>query len=150
MVAIGNIVWVALATVFSNTMWWPPMSTWGGMANMIGFLAFSCLTTFHFFCAMCDGPGYLPFNWHPEKASDEKYLQFCDTCQGYKAPRTHHCRKCGCCVMKMDHHWPWINNCVGHFNHGHFVGFLFFAVLGCTQASVTLSLIHISAPTRPS
>ena len=30
-----------------------------------GFLASSCLTTFHFFCAMCDGPGYLPKNWRP-------------------------------------------------------------------------------------
>ena len=116
------------------------MSTWGGMANMTGFLAFSCLTTFHFFCAMCDGPGYLPLKWHPDNVSDEKYLQFCDTCQGYKAPRTHHCRKCGHCVMKMDHHCPWINNCVGHFNHGHFVGFLFFAVLGCAQATVTLTM----------
>ena len=33
---LGIVVWVSLATVFSNTMWWPPMSTWGGMANMIG------------------------------------------------------------------------------------------------------------------
>ena len=23
-----------------------------------------------------------------------KYLQFCDFCKGYKAPRSHHCRKC--------------------------------------------------------
>ena len=33
---LGIVVWVSLATVFSNTMWWPPMLTWGGMANMIG------------------------------------------------------------------------------------------------------------------
>ena len=30
-----------------------------------GFLVFSSLTTFHFFCAMCDGPGYLPLEWKP-------------------------------------------------------------------------------------
>lgn len=140
LVAIGIVVWISLATVFSNTMVWPPMKSWGGMANMIGFLASSCLTTFHFFCAMCDGPGYLPKNWRPENSSDEEYLQYCDTCQGYKAPRSHHCRKCGHCIMKMDHHCPWINNCVGHFNHGHFVGFLFFAVLGCAQATVILAM----------
>ena len=34
------------------------------------------------------------------------------------------------CVQKMDHHCPWINNCVGHFNHGHFSTFLISAVLG--------------------
>jgi hypothetical protein len=46
----------------------------------------------------------------------------CFSCEGFKAPRAHHCRKCERCVLKMDHHCPWINNCVGHFNHGHFTG----------------------------
>ncbi len=39
----------------------------------------------------------------------------------------------------MDHHCPWINNCVGHANHGHFIGFLAFAVCGSLSAIVTLS-----------
>ena len=61
----GIIKWVSLATVYSNTMYWPPMSGIGGIINMISFLVFSSLTTFHFFCAMCDGPGYLPLQWTP-------------------------------------------------------------------------------------
>ena len=42
---------------------------------------FSSLTTFHFFCAMCDGPGYLPLEWKPDNEKESQYLQFCDTCQ---------------------------------------------------------------------
>ena len=49
--------------------------------NFPGFLFFSSLTTFHFFCAMCDGPGYLPLEWKPDNEKESQYLQFCDTCQ---------------------------------------------------------------------
>lgn len=40
--------------------------------------------------------------------------------------------------MKMDHHCPWINNCVGHKNHKRFTLFLFFVVIGCSYAAVPL------------
>lgn len=40
----------------------------------------------------------IPFTNAPicfqEKATDTQYLQYCTVCQGYKAPRSHHCRKC--------------------------------------------------------
>lgn len=39
----------------------------------------------------------------------------------------------------MDHHCPWINNCVGWGNHGHFTAFLYFAVSGCAYAAGVLS-----------
>ncbi|XP_063237629.1 palmitoyltransferase ZDHHC6 isoform X2 [Bacillus rossius redtenbacheri] len=83
-------------------------------------------------------PHPLPLPECHEVTEHCEFLQFCNTCEGFKAPRTHHCRKCGRCVQKMDHHCPWINNCVGHRNHAHFTAFLFFAVCGCLQATVVL------------
>ncbi|CAG7719098.1 unnamed protein product [Allacma fusca] len=105
---------ITLSTIYCSLMWWPPAESLGG-------------------------PGYVPLEWVPQKAADNNKMQYCGSCKGYKAPRAHHCRKCGRCVMKMDHHCPWINNCVGHRNHAHFVSFLIFAVIGCSQAAVILS-----------
>lgn len=38
----------------------------------------------------------------------------------------------------QDHHCVYLNNCVGHGNHSHFVWFLIFAVLGCSHAAFIL------------
>ena len=32
-----------------------------------------------------------------------------------------HCSECGQCIFKMDHHCPWINNCVGGKNMKFFL-----------------------------
>ncbi|KAJ3178095.1 hypothetical protein HK101_010157 [Irineochytrium annulatum] len=35
--------------------------------------------------------------------------RWCKKCGFWKPDRSHHCSSCGKCVLKMDHHCPWIN-----------------------------------------
>ena len=37
----------------------------------------------------------------------------CPKCCSIKPERAHHCSVCQRCIRKMDHHCPWVNNCVG-------------------------------------
>eukprot|EP00665_Eupelagonemidae_sp_cell47_P011567 gene11567-3871_t len=36
------------------------------------------------------------------------FLPQCTICRTYKPERAHHCRKCGVCILRYDHHCPWL------------------------------------------
>ena len=57
---------------------------------------------------------------------DHSDWSLCIKCQSYRPPKAHHCRVCNRCVQKMDHHCPWIGNCVGEHNLKLFCQFLFY------------------------
>ncbi|XP_012280272.1 palmitoyltransferase ZDHHC15 isoform X4 [Orussus abietinus] len=64
-------------------------------------------------------------------------IRFCEKCQIIKPDRAHHCSVCGTCVLKMDHHCPWVNNCVGFHNYKFFMLFLAYALLYCMFIAAT-------------
>ncbi|CAG9329274.1 unnamed protein product [Blepharisma stoltei] len=51
-------------------------------------------------------------------------IGMCNKCHQSRPPRTHHCSICDRCILRMDHHCPWVGNCIGFFNHKYFIQFL--------------------------
>lgn len=47
-----------------------------------------------------------------------------------KPERAHHCKVCKTCVLKYDHHCPWINQCVGLGNERYFILFMLWFAFG--------------------
>ena len=66
-------------------------------------------------------------------------VRYCSKCLMIKPARCHHCRLCNRCVLKMDHHCPWIANCVGFNNHKYFMNMLLYSSLILIFVSCTYS-----------
>eukprot|EP00930_Biecheleria_cincta_P050423 TRINITY_DN35593_c0_g1_i1.p1 TRINITY_DN35593_c0_g1~~TRINITY_DN35593_c0_g1_i1.p1 ORF type:complete len:298 (+),score=26.61 TRINITY_DN35593_c0_g1_i1:35-928(+) len=71
-----------------------------------------------------------------KKTSGER--RHCKWCLKYKPDRCHHCRICNMCVLRMDHHCPWVYNCIGFRNHKYFLLLLFYAVLDVVFIAITM------------
>jgi hypothetical protein len=72
--------------------------------------------------------------WHVGQAT------ICRQCKQPRPERAHHCKVCGVCVLRYDHHCPWINNCVGFRNHK------FFLLTGCYVWLTAILALVTSAP----
>ncbi|KAJ1973209.1 palmitoyltransferase for Vac8p [Dimargaris xerosporica] len=74
---------------------------------------------------------------HPVTVKFNGGRRYCRKCQTEKPDRCHHCSACQACVLKMDHHCPWINNCVGYGNQKAFILFLVWGTLYCAYCFAT-------------
>jgi hypothetical protein len=82
-----------------------------------------------------------------ENKTNNSVLKYCNYCKETKPLRAHHCTICGYCVFKMDHHCPWINNCVGQNNHRYFILFLTHTLIGCLYVSILGAPIFFTSST---
>lgn len=81
-----------------------------------------------------------------EEATDIRYrgwkpgeLSKCLICDHMRPERTHHCKHCNVCVLRMDHHCPWVGNCIGFRNHKYFILTAWWNFLACCVLLLTMN-----------
>jgi hypothetical protein len=106
-----------------------------------------------FYCTICalalashakttfTDPGAIPTSAVPICTHNGQFHAMCSQCQTYKPERAHHCRICDRCVSRMDHHCPWMNNCIGIGNLKHFTLFLLYV---WTASALALVLFGVN------
>ncbi|KNC98384.1 uncharacterized protein SPPG_09345 [Spizellomyces punctatus DAOM BR117] len=148
------IVFIPLTSqVFVFLPWLRPVTVNSGLVLFVFNGCVGMLILNYYLCVTTD-PGRVAPGWEPEGLGQFGELEatsltnggetitglprYCRICNGFKPPRTHHCKRCGRCILRMDHHCQWLNNCIGHHNHGHFIRFLIFTVLSCGMCMVMI------------
>lgn len=110
-------------------------ASWPALLLRAAFLPVWALAAWSFVRARFSDPGVVPPSWQAFVAKVGPALPIaparkewqpgkatmCGKCKFPRPERAHHCVLCGVCVMRYDHHCPWINNCVGLLNHKYFL-----------------------------
>mmetsp|Transcript_8357 Transcript_8357/g.18284 ORF Transcript_8357/g.18284 Transcript_8357/m.18284 type:complete len:286 (+) Transcript_8357:104-961(+) len=135
-----------------------------GVYHLVGDLSFGfhCVAGVMLYCfatTILTPPGGIPRDgsWDVEPAeeegitpslSDRKIVETkkdrnsrrkCKWCTMYKPDRCHHCRVCRECVLRMDHHCPWVYNCIGFRNYKYFFLLLLYGALSFLFVTIMLT-----------
>lgn len=110
---------------FSIINWGPKAfkdNNWFAWAVLIVFHLLVILLFWSFVQVVMTDPGQIPPFWGFHMDDNEnKRRRYCLMCNVFKPERCHHCSVCGRCVLNMDHHCPWVNNCIGFWNRKYFI-----------------------------
>ncbi|XP_024028589.1 probable protein S-acyltransferase 16 [Morus notabilis] len=147
-VVVLVIAYIYFSTLFVFVDRWFGLTTSPGIINAVVFTAVAAMCVFSYTVSLFTDPGRVPSTYMPDIEDSQNPiheikrkggdLRYCQKCSHYKPPRAHHCRVCQRCVLRMDHHCIWINNCVGHANYKVFFVFLVYAVIACIYSLVLL------------
>ena len=122
----GNFIAVILALVLSyilfNYEYFFRQNNISVLFYIILFLYLMAMWSY--FAAAFTDPGRVPSFYGVYSQHLEGERKYCLICHNFKPERAHHCSRCQQCVLNMDHHCPWINNCVGFENRKYFVLFI--------------------------
>lgn len=116
------------------------------IADLIGvWLWFNVL--FNWFMCWRTSPGEPPRDPTKIQQSQNSSTSLCQKCDAFKPARAHHCHVCQRCVLAMDHHCPWMANCIGFYNYRYFVLTLVYLTVGC-MFCVLISSYQFSIVTK--
>jgi len=145
------------------------LDTTRGRLNLAILSLTTSLSFWCFFTVVYTDPGTVPSDWQPpieeggihgptsnttppttaaaavvverKKSGGFRKCRKCPT-SPFKPPRTHHCRQCNRCVLRMDHHCVWVNNCIGHNNYRAFLQMCIYFFLAALHALGLLLLLN--------
>lgn len=135
-----TITFLYLSSVFNVIIPWLSYSVPGATNLLILTTTTGLGLLCYVLCVFVD-PGSPPTGYEPDAEQIAVAMQvkrgggkrFCKKCNAHKPPRTHHCRRCGRCILRFDHHCVWINGCVGHGNYRAFL---------CMCMYLTMAAVH--------
>ncbi|GAB4833831.1 Probable protein S-acyltransferase 16 [Ancistrocladus abbreviatus] len=147
------ICYIYFTSIFIFLDKWLGLWSSPGLINAVVFTGIAVMCVFNYLVAIITDPGRVPVSFVPDVEDADNPIQeikrkggdlrYCQKCSHYKPPRAHHCRVCRRCVLRMDHHCIWINNCVGHANYKVFFVFVLDAVIACIYSLVISGVLLI-------